>query len=117
MRTSIIRMKNLGRVLTTRNLAERVVARAVPLLSRGHRVRFDFVGVELITQSFADELIRDFVHNQKLLEHLAWANTNKTVGAVLRHALAVRLGEIRPTNFLQDSILERKEETDEPVLL
>ncbi len=90
-----LQLKQFGAALTTRTLAARIVRSEVSkTILRSRSVVLDFAGVDLITQSFADELVRDIVlqHGPKAV---AWSHADPGVERILRHAIAARLNSPR----------------------
>ena len=87
----VITMKEFGEILGTRGIGERVRERIVSLLqSLDARIILDFEGVQVMTQSFGDELFRKLVAqvSQEEVARLGIANVSEDVRAVIRYSLA-----------------------------
>ena len=69
--------------LVSRSQAKRLLAR----VERFREVVFDFKGVSMIGQAFADEVFRVF-QNQNPQVHLAWMNTSAQIEQMIAHVLA-----------------------------
>lgn len=85
-----VQLKKFGAALTTRSLAARIVSSEInKAIQRSRSVLLDFSGVNLITQSFADELVRDLVHRYGR-KSVALSNANETTERIIQHAIAAR---------------------------
>lgn len=82
----ILQMKEHGKFLGSRALGERVRTQVLGLLrSAPDRVVLDFVGVQGMTQAFADELFRKLIEDGQDVAKLAVSNLNDDMLAVLRY--------------------------------
>ena len=110
-----IHLAKFGKILATRHLAETVVWLAREAFHSDQSVTLDFSGVDFISQSFADELLRHFIDRETVCRDITWTNTNLTAERVLRHVIASRLrkspADLSHLNFITP------EESDEPVVL
>lgn len=65
----------------------------------GHRVAFHFVGIEIISSSFADEcfgkLAKD-ITTKRFAERLVFEDTNAMIREVINHAIRQRMGVVPP---------------------
>lgn len=62
------RFRDYGENLGTRQLGQQVREKLMPLLMQDERVVLDFTGVDVVSNSFADECIAKLLHNMSLAE-------------------------------------------------
>jgi len=88
---TVIRMKEFGEILGTRGLGERVRDQIVSSLhSSDARIVLDFEGVQVMTQSFGDELFRKLAAqiNQEDVARVRARGMSEDVLAVLRYSVS-----------------------------
>jgi hypothetical protein len=92
--TSVINMKDFGETLGTRGLGERVREKILAELRSDENVRIvlDFGGVQVMTQSFGDELFRKLLVEvgREQASRIGFGRVTDDVRAVLRYSLTTR---------------------------
>jgi hypothetical protein len=90
----IIKMKDFGETLGTRGLGERVREKVLAELrsDENMRVVLDFGGVQVMTQSFGDELFRKLLVDvgPEQASRIGFSQVTDDVRAVLRYSLTTR---------------------------
>lgn len=85
--------KEFGNSLGTRSLGRKIRNSVLEDLRMGNRVVFDFGGVEIISNSFADEcfgkLVLDF-DLSFIKANTTFKNTNKDIVRVIKYAISQR---------------------------
>ena len=98
---TVIKMKDFGERLGTRGLGERVREKIVVELrsSDTGKIVLDFDGVQVMTQSFGDELFRKLLTEvgQAEASRVGFAKVSDDVRAVLRYSLTTK-GEPAPAS-------------------
>jgi hypothetical protein len=98
--TSVIKMKDFGETLGTRGLGERVREKVIAELrsDANAKIVLDFDGVQVMTQSFGDELFRKLLTEvgQGQASRVGFARVSDDVRAVLRYSLTTKSEPANP---------------------
>lgn len=90
----VIRFKEFGISLGTRELGKKIRSQAVSFFANDGKVVFDFSGVELVSNSFADECFGKLIveHGLEVTKSkTTFFNANETVSLVIKKAINDRI--------------------------
>lgn len=93
----IIRFGDIGKSLGTRDDGRRFRMQIVNGFNEQKKVELDFHGVEMVSNSFADECIGKLVEEmglEKLKSFTTFKNTSKNVAMVLQKVIKDRLASV-----------------------
>lgn len=89
-----ILFSNIGKQLSTRVEGASMRNKIIKSIERGEKVIFDFEGVEIVSNSFADECFAKLVIDFNLpivKEHTTFKNANPFIKAVIANSFKERL--------------------------
>jgi hypothetical protein len=97
VRMNIIKFADFGETLGTRKLGESIRNEVETQIRLGNKTIFDFNGVDLISNSFADECFGKLVEHfgmEIIKSKTTFANTNSKVSMVVKKAVTDRLNRM-----------------------
>ena len=95
----VIEFKVFGPILATRTLGVRVRKEILGVLFETDLLTFDMEGVEILSNSFADECfakLLDDIDFNSLRKTTTFINTNSTIQGIVSYAFKERLSSVQP---------------------
>ena len=90
--------RNIGEYLGTRQLGERVRNQLLPLIQDNEKVELDFSGVEVVSNSFADECLAKLLllmSLEELKQHTTFTGVNDLARKNIAIAFRRRLNALK----------------------